>query len=631
LQFAVLAAIGLTVAAAVIVALVRQAYATQAEQRAIARARLATELVLDGRLHHSDLAAPVKPARRDQLDRLFATSVLRDGIFSGTLYSRRAAPVYSTRPNGTPPRDAGVAVRAALDGKVVARVGTSGGTPKRVLYTYVPVALGGGRASGVVVLAQDFGPISAATRHSTLVVAAVLEGVLLGLLLLLGPPLARASRRIESQVAELDWLATHDELTGLANRSGFSRGLERVAAEQGASATVMLVDLESFHEFNDTLGPAWADELLVKAAARLRTVEGPILLARTGEDEFGLLLPHAESHPTGYVDAIRSAFATPLTIGDQRVVIDVRIGSAQLPLHGNEPDVLLRRAGVALSIAKQAGVAAQTYDPDHDSSDVSRMALTTELRIALREQRLVVHYQPQADLATGAIRGVEALIRWQHPQRGLLPASEFIEAAEQTGLIADIRRLVIESSAAQWETWRAAGSKLDIAVNLSAVDLLDPELPREIESALSKHAMPAEYLVLEITERTLLRSEQQGNNVLRDLQRIGARLAVDDYGTGYSSLAALRNLHARQVKLDRTFVQGLPGDGANEAIVRSTIELAHTLGATVVAEGVETRAQWDHLARVGCDVAQGYLIGHALSPDAVLPLVQTHPSVHIAA
>jgi diguanylate cyclase len=143
--------------------------------------------------------------------------------------------------------------------------------------------------------------------------------------------------------------------------------------------------------------------------------------------------------------------------------------------------------------------------------------------------------------------------------------------------------------------------------------------------------MPAEYLVLEITERTLLRSEQQGNNVLRDLQRIGARLAVDDYGTGYSSLAALRNLQARQVKLDRTFVQGLPGDGANEAIVRSTIELAHTLGATVVAEGVETRAQWDHLARAGCDVAQGYLIGKALSPEAVLPLVQTLRSVHIAA
>jgi len=630
LQFAGLAAIGLTVAAVVIVSLVRQAYATQGEQRAIARARLATELVLDGRLRASDVSGRVAAVRRRQLDRLFTTRVLRDGILSATLYDRRSAPVYATQRGAAAPSDGRADVRAALGGKVVARVESTGGTPKRILYTYVPLAFDGAHEHGVVALAQDFGPIAAATRHSTLVVAGVLEGVLLVLLLLLVPPLARASRRIGDQVAELDWLATHDELTGLANRSGFNRALEDVAADSKVTATVLLVDLDRFHEFNDTLGPAWADAMLVQAATRLRTVSGPLLVARTGEDEFGVLFAHA-ADASDQVGAIRDAFAAPLTVGDQRVAIEVRIGSAEVPRHGTEPDLLLRRAGVALSIAKQAGVRAQAYDPGHDSSDVSRLALTAELRTALRDGRLVAYYQPQADLATGAIRGVEALIRWQHPHRGLLAASEFIEAAEQTGLIADIRRLVIDSAAAQWDVWRAEGTKIDIAVNLAAVDLLDPDLPREIEAALSRHAMPAEYLVLEITERTLLRTEQQGSAVLRELQRIGARLAIDDYGTGYSSLAALRNLHARQVKLDRTFIQGLPGDGANVAIVRSTIELAHTLGATVVAEGVETHEQWQHLAHAGCDVAQGFLIGAALAPDALLPFVQGRPTLRIVA
>ena len=614
LRFALFTALGLAVAAAVIVAVVRQAYAVQGEQRAISRARLTTELVLQGQLRASDVDGPVSASRRYRLDRLFSRQVLTGGTLSAVLYSRRGVATYSTgRKSGTRSAEVRALVREALRGKVIARIDRGGSGSGRVLSTYVPVVVGPQGTRGVVAFEQDYAPIAAATRHSSLVIAGVLEALLLGLFLILMPALARASARIRAQVDALDRLATHDELTGLANRAGFRRALEQLAADANARATVMLVDLESFHEINDTLGPERGDTLLVKVGARLRSLGGIVLVARLGEDEFGLLLPNADDQEIACVaQSIRQAFTEPINVGGQRIAVETSIGCAQLPRHGSEEAVLLRRAGVALSIAKETRVGVGIYDPDHDASDVSRLTLTAELREALREGQLTVHYQPQADLATRAIRGAEALVRWQHPRRGLLAASEFIPAAEQTGLIGEIGRFVLDSAARQWQEWKALGITLDIAVNLAAVDLLDPQLPDEIEALIAQHELPPEYLVLEITERTLLRDEHRTKQVLQDLYRIGARLAIDDYGTGYSSLAYLRNLRAQQVKLDRTFISGIPGDPANEAIVRSTIKLAHTLGATVVAEGIETPEQWHHLANLGCDIAQGYLIGEPL-------------------
>jgi EAL domain-containing protein (putative c-di-GMP-specific phosphodiesterase class I) len=222
---------------------------------------------------------------------------------------------------------------------------------------------------------------------------------------------------------------------------------------------------------------------------------------------------------------------------------------------------------------------------------------------------VIPYFQPQVDLGTGAIRGVEALVRWRHPERGLLPAGEFVPAVERTDLITQLGRHVLAASIAQWRRWRTEGVSVDVAVNLSTIDLLDLTLPGTIVDLLIEHGMPADRLILEITESTLLHDEQRTHRVLRQLERIGVCLAIDDFGTGYSSLATLRRLPIRQVKIDRTFVDGIPADSDNDTIVQSTIQLAHTLGATVVAEGVETIAQFDRLAELGCDTAQGYLIG----------------------
>ncbi len=633
LRFTLFTALGLTIAAAVIVMVVRHAYAVQGEQRAIERARLTTEVVLRRRLRPSDLSGSVSATRRRQLSRLFAGQVLSATTQAGALYDAHGAVTYSigTRRTSQRARTRWV-MRAARTGEVITRIDAANDSSGRVLTTYVPIRIGSRGERGVVALEQDYAPIAAAARHSSLLIAGVLEGVLLALFVLLMPMLVRASARIRAQVDALDRLATHDELTGLPNRAGFRRTLAQLTEEANTSAAVMLVDLDSFHEINDALGPEWGDGLLAEVAERLRRLEGDVLIARLGEDEFGLLLPSSDDRAIADVaQSARRALAAPFNVGGQRVSVEARIGCALLPLHGSEPAVLLRRAGVALSIAKQSRVAVEIYDPDHDASDVSRLNLTTELRAALSAGQLTVHYQPQADLATSAVRGVEALVRWQHPRRGLLTASEFIPAAERTGLIGEIGRFVLESSARQWQEWKALGIVLDIAVNLTAVDLLDPQLPDEIETLLARHGLPAEYLVLELTERSLLRDERRTKQALERLHRIGTRLAVDDYGTGYSSLAYLRNLRAQQVKLDRTFTAGIPGDPVDEAIVRSTIELAHTLGATVVAEGVETPEQWHRLAILGCDIAQGYLIGRPIPADEVTQRLAHKPVLRVVA
>jgi diguanylate cyclase (GGDEF)-like protein len=631
LRFALFAALGLAAAAVVIVGVVRQAYAAQGEQRAISQARLTAGDLLQAQLRPSDLTRPVPIARRRQLNRVLRRDVLANGTVAVALYTARGVPTYSTG-RGSRARKAEIhaLIRKALGGSVIARIDPA--RSGRVLSIYVPVAIGSSGTRGVLALERDYAPIAAATRRSSLLIAGALEGALLALFLLVLPMLARASARIRAQVDALDRLATHDELTGLANRAGFRRALDQLSEGATAQAAVMLVDLESFHEINDTLGPERGDRLLVKVAARLGTLEGCELVARLGEDEFGLLLPGADDDEIARVaQGVRQALANPIDIGGQRVAVEARIGCAQMPHHGTEPEILLRRAGVALSVAKETRVDVEIYDPDHDASDISRLNLAAELRVALREGQLTVHYQVQADLATSAIRGAEALVRWQHPRRGLLTAAEFIPAAEQTGLIGEIGRFVLEEAARQWQEWKALGIVMDIAVNLTAVDLLDPQLPDEIQTLLARYGLPAEYLVLEITERSLLRDERHTKQALEQLHRLGARLSVDDYGTGYSSLAYLRNLRAHQVKLDGTFTQGIPGDPADEAIVRSTIELAHKLGATVVAEGVETPEQWHHLADLGCDIAQGYLIGRPVPADELTRRVSSKPALRVVA
>jgi diguanylate cyclase (GGDEF)-like protein len=410
----------------------------------------------------------------------------------------------------------------------------------------------------------------------------------------------------------------------MLNRTGFRREAGERLAEQRPAA-VLLVDLDGFSEISGSLGPASAERLLVEAAERLRRElrPEPALLARFSDDVFGILCAaEHESDAEQVARRIAYAFSSESFVVDGvRLAVGADIGIALFPHHGHDVDTVLTRAASALLAAKEDEHApVEVYGDHHGMRERNRLTVVAELRDALAEGHLRVHYQPQADFLTHQIRGVEALVRWEHPERGLLAAHEFISYAERGGLSQELRRFVVEEAALQWRTWFELGFDLELAVNLSAVDMLDPALPDELQFAMARHDLPPWNLVLEITERALIADERRARKVVERLDEIGIRLAVDDFGTGFSSLASLRTFPIRQVKLDRSLLADVPGDESAEAIVGGSVEIAHGLGALVVAEGIETRQQWRFAHTMGCDIAQGYLIGRPAPADELLQL-----------
>ena len=393
-----------------------------------------------------------------QLDRLFAERVLLEGIHGATLYGSNGRVQYST---DTPVASGATEgrVRTALSGRVVSEIATAE-DGSRVLRTYVPVGVGSSNVGGVVALDQEYERIEAAVRRSSWLIAGVLEGLLLVLFLIFVPLLARVSSRIRRHVGELEHLATHDELTGLPNRLGLRRAGDEIVLEN-VSAVLLLADLDGFSEINDSLGSENGDFLLREIAGRLRLdLADCALVARLGEDEFGVLLRDADqSDVEAVAGRVRKSLAQPFVVDDVRVAVTVSVGAALIPEHGGDFDTVLRRAGSALSTAKTEGQSSvQVYDFDHDTSDVSRLAFASELREALDTGQLLLHYQPQTDLATRQLRCVEALVRWNHPRRGLLAADEFISCAERSGLATELRHFVLETAASNGRTGETPGS-----------------------------------------------------------------------------------------------------------------------------------------------------------------------------
>ena len=621
LRFAVLLALGLAGAAAVILVVVRHGDTAQAERSAIDRARFATEAIVKGSLRPADLRAPVAAPRRAVLDDALSHTLL-DGTLRVTVYSPGGTATYSTdhRLIGRTAGERG-RLREALGGQVVSSVQAvppADGPATRVLVTYVPLVLGADRARGVVAYEQDYGPIAAAVKDAFLPIAAVLEVLLVLFFALFLPVLARVSWRIRRHIGELEHVATHDELTALPNRRGFHRALSSALAAppSGRPTGVLVVDVDGFGEVNDALGHDAGDRLLVEMGRRLEgAVPDLTAVARLGADEFGVLLAGADTvEALRAAEEVRRALAAPLVIDGVRMSLDASVGVAAAERPDDGADGLLRCAGVALHQAKERRTGVEAYDPGDDARDASRLALIAELREAIPAGGLTVHYQPQSDIRTGVLSGVEALVRWQHPEHGLLPPSAFVPLAERAGLVAQLGRFVLGETVRQWREWSDRGIELDVSVNLTTVDLLDLALPGEVLRLLEEHRMPPRRLVLEITESTLMGDERRTLEVLERLRTIGVRVAIDDFGTGYSSLGYLSRLPVDEVKIDRSFVAGLPGDAGSASIVRLTIELARTFGLCVVAEGIETAEQLEHLAALGCDVAQGYLIGRPVPP-----------------
>ena len=381
------------------------------------------------------------------------------------------------------------------------------------------------------------------------------------------------------------------------------------------------MDLDRFKEINDTLGHFNGDLVLERVGERLRTVlrEGDTV-ARLGGDEFAMLLPDAQGSDSVLDTAARvhRALEEPFTAGGLTLKVEASIGIALYPAHGQKGGALLRAADVAMYAAKKAHTGHELYAPDQQQYSPARLGLVAQLSRAMDEGELVLHYQPKARFSTGAVEGVEALVRWNHPQRGLLLPDEFIPVTEHTQMIRPVTIHLLETALERVCAWQAMGLDLSIAVNLSTQMLLDLGLPAEIKSMLSRSGAPPDRLVVEITESAIIYDPRRAQTVLEALNDMGLKIAIDDFGTGYSSLVSLKQMPVSAIKIDKSFVMGMEDDESDAAIVKSTAQLGHNLGLEVVAEGVESPAAWKRLEELGCDIAQGYYLSRPLPDEQFL-------------
>lgn len=417
--------------------------------------------------------------------------------------------------------------------------------------------------------------------------------------------------------------AVTDELTGLGNRRLLDqRASAAMASGGGESLALLLIDLDRFKEVNDSLGHPAGDMLLRMAGPRLRAAAGDaVAVSRLGGDEFAVLLAGRDAAEAAAVAGrVLGELAGEFVMPETSIHVGASIGISLYPAHALDTAGLLRCADVAMYEAKRSRSGYGIYDPARDDSR-ERLALSVELRRALEDGSFVLHYQPQLRLADGAQPSLEALLRWPHPTRGMVPPDVFIPLAEETRLIHQLTLRVVDLAVSQCAAWHRGGRKVSVSVNLSATDLLDERLPARIRESLDRAGLPPSSLVAEITESVLMADPHRAHKVVNGLRHAGVEVSIDDFGTGFSSLSYLRTLPASEVKLDRSFVAGLSCDrtGRDAAIVRSVIDLAHALGMRAVAEGVEDAETLDILHRFGCDVAQGYSIARPAPADALAP------------
>ena len=429
---------------------------------------------------------------------------------------------------------------------------------------------------------------------------------------------------IARQQSEIRDLAYRDRLTGVPNRERFRGAVVdalRADPVPGRCLAVLVLDLDRFKHVNDVLGYAYGDRLLQAVAGRLQPmVGGPgDMLARHGGNEFALLLHVADAQAAlGVAERIARAFETPIQFDDQTVDLSASMGIALWPDHAQDAQMLINRAEIAMYGAKKRLAVALLYDPALDSSSAQTLSLLGDLRRAVDQGELRLYLQPKVALHVGGGVAAEALLRWQHPQRGLVPPMEFIPFAEQTGFVRQLTLWVFEQVAALLAQGGARALGLRVSVNLSTRDLLDPELSLRLGAILERHQVSAEYFCLEITESAIMDDPQRAEAMLNRLAQQGFKLSIDDFGTGYSSLAYLKRLPVNELKIDKSFVLGMQAGSGDVQIVRSTIDLAHNLGLTVVAEGVEDAALLERLRAMACDEAQGYHISRPMPAEQFL-------------
>ncbi|MER6066219.1 bifunctional diguanylate cyclase/phosphodiesterase [Streptomyces sp. NPDC001792] len=483
-------------------------------------------------------------------------------------------------------------------------------------YLYAPRGGGVPTVARTALVRQGLVAVALLGIAPLLCVVAEAQPVLLPLfaipLIALDSTLWMARARAEEQL--------RDPLTGLPNRQWL---LERIwtalddAERIGARSALMLIDLDRFRSVNDTLGHLAGDRLLLQIADRLRlALPRGAEAARLGGDEFAVLLPVADSttSATRVARGLVAALSSPLDLDGLTLVLEASAGVAVFPDHALDAEGLLRRADVAMYQAKRDRTGVEVYESKRDSNTPDRLGLLGDLRRALDAHEVQLHYQPKVRF-DGQVAGLEALVRWVHPERGKVPPDEFIAIAESSGLMPHLTEYVLETALGQVAEWRAQGLRVPVAVNVSPRDVHTPGFAGSVAARLARHGVPAGALQLEITEHVLLEDPQRAADTLAALTGHGVKMSLDDFGTGYSSLVHLRRLPVSELKIDRSFVARLAVDAEDAEIVRCTVDLAHSLGLLVVAEGVEDDETWERLRDLGCDAVQGWLVATAMPPE----------------
>ena len=575
--------------------------------------RIAHDLV-DQHVTRNDLRYGLSDEHLMSLEQRIDALVLRGTIRNAKLYNGRGHLIYSLDRSQIGQKDR-EHVRPALRGEVLATFEEADGNDKPLYEIYVPLQhLGDKRPAGVFELYLPYRPIQARIDEDTRNLYLVLVAGLALLELLLFPIVGRASRTLRRHAEESRHQALHDDLTGIANRrqlvAALGRAVERAGSGDGRFALLMF-DLDRFKEVNDALGHGHGDLLLREVATRLQTsVRAGDLLARLGGDEFALLLDEVDraSAAIEIADRVSATLAEEFVLGDVPLVVEASIGISLFPDHAEDGEGLLQAADMAMYAAKRGGTSVEVFRPERDRRESGSVARLAELRRAIADDELVLHYQPKVDLQTGEVTGVEALVRWQHPREGLLAPMQFLPLAERTALVGPLTAWVLDAALAQCAEWRAMGIDVPVAVNVSERSLHDRHFPREVGELLERSGVEGSRLHLELTERGLIADLPTAMDVIDRLHALGVRLSIDDFGTGYSSLARLLELPIQELKIDRSIVRDMESGASGTAIVRSTIDLGHHLDLEVVAEGVESETTLRELRRLGCDAAQGYFL-----------------------
>jgi len=590
------------------------------------------------------------------------TALFGDKLVELRIWSTAGALMYSSADESAAFPDTERLARVLDDGEPDSRVlddvtqpdaSGSGATVRDVLDVYVPVRSSDARSLAGLRIGEPMPPRSAGTmnggdpivgaaevlldhtdaiatlQHASGTVTLVVAGGLVLLWLLLFRTVHATSRRLQSSAMENARLALLDSLTGLPNRRLLADRMRRdvaAALESGGRVGLVLLDIDRFKDINDSLGHDHGDELLEQVATRLRgALRDDDVVARLGGDEFAVLLPDVRSvaNAEHLARRVRQLFAPPFQLGEMSLHVETSVGVACIPDHASDASSLMRTADVAMYSAKHHRTGVAVYDPDEDHSSPQRLVLLGDLHHAIEApvgaSELVMHYQPKIALDTGKTVGYEALMRWDHPTRGLLLPGVFIPLAEQSGLIHDLTRFALTTTVLQLARWQRDGTPLPVAVNLSAHDVTTTAVVDAIEQLLREHGVPAELLEVEITETALVADPSRILPVLERLGDLGVRVAIDDFGIGNTSISQLRHLPVGELKIDRLFVTDLRlgGREGSEVVVQAMVDLAHSFGLRVVAEGVEDERTASTLRRLGVDRAQGFLYSPAIPPDQV--------------